>query len=361
MKQGYLKFSDERNRRFSIKTEIFSDNDTKKVYKYAIFDEGKEHLQHVFDSQIMLKKYYPEVEICQAWKMDDRLEFEFVEGNLLLDCYVTAMHEGNVAEYERLLKFHKSIACGSDENQCDFQESEAFKAWFGSADAYKGTQGMVYSNFDAIAGNVILRGEKPVFIDYEWTMDFVMPQELVVYHCVYDAYLHHPELEEFYPFEKVLDCLEITTDRETLDESYQHFFDYVICDEEGRSYGKDKYLCLKSTFATEYLLEEWQKCAAEWKAAVQANEQLDKELAHAHEEWQKCAAEWENAVKANTELDGELRRLCDECTKSANIVQELSAKQEALQEQYNVLQTQYQNVVNSKWWKLRNKIKREKE
>lgn len=361
MKQGFLKFSDERNKRFSIRTHICSGDSTKTVYKYPVFAEGMEHLQHMYDSQTMLKKYYPDVEICKAWKMNDKLEFEFVEGELLLDCYVKAVKNGNMDEYERLLDFHKEIICGCDENQCDFEGSDAFTLWFGNADAYKGKKGMVYSNFDAIAGNIVLRNEKPVFIDYEWTMDFIMPQDLVVYHCMYDAYLHHPEFEEFYPVCKAMEHLGIAVEREKLEENYQHFFNYVISDEEGRSYGRDKYSCLKNAFRTDYILEEWEKCAAQWKAAAQANEQLDAELAHAREEWQKCAKEWENAVHANAELDGELKRLCEECTRSADMVRTMSAQKDALQEQYNMLQTQYQNVINSKWWKLRCKIKREKE
>lgn len=361
MKQGFLKFSDERNKRFSIKTWVGFHNGKKVVYKYPVYKEGMEHIQHIFDSQKPLKTYFPDVEVCTAKKAGDKLEFEFVEGDLLLDCYEKALKNHNAAEYEKLLLFHKSIICGSKENQCDFQVSDAFQEWFGSADAYKGAQGMVYSNFDAIAGNVIIRDNKPVFIDYEWTMDFVMPKDLVIYHCIYDAYLHYPELEAFYPISKVLEYLGISSKREDLEAGYRHFYDFVICDEQGRSYGKDKYQCLKTVFKTEHILEEWEKCANQWKAAIKANEQTNKELEHAREEWEMCATEWKNAVKANAELDQKLQHVCGEHTKSLETINNLNAEYGFLQEQYDELQTQYQNVINSRWWRLRNKIKGVKE
>lgn len=41
MKLNYLKYSDERNRRFSIRTEVVNEEGKKTVYKEAIFPEGK--------------------------------------------------------------------------------------------------------------------------------------------------------------------------------------------------------------------------------------------------------------------------------------------------------------------------------
>ena len=40
MKLNYLKYSDERNRRFSIRTEVVNEEGKKTVYKEAIFPEG---------------------------------------------------------------------------------------------------------------------------------------------------------------------------------------------------------------------------------------------------------------------------------------------------------------------------------
>lgn len=350
MKKGYLKFSDERNKKFSIKTEITGESGEKTVSKQAVYAEGKAHLEHIYQSQKKLKQYYPDVEICRAWLLDYKLEFEFVQGELLLDCYATAVKNGDIAEYEKLLQYHKNIICGNESNQCTFEKSEEFEAWFGDSDAYQGTKGMVYSNFDAIAGNVIIRDNKPVFIDYEWTMDFVMPQDLVVYHCVYDAYLHHPEFESFYPFEKVLKYLCITADVRQLETSYKHFFDYVVSDADGRSYSKDKYRCLKIAHKTEHILKEWQHCAEAWKSAVEANDRLQEELAYTKKEWEKCADEWKYAAETNESLHEELKRVCDECTKNADKIIDLSTR-------YSKLQEQYDAIVNSNWWKFGNKIK----
>ena len=344
MNLNYLKYSDERNKRFSIKTEILLKGREKIVRKQAVFPEGQEHIDNMYYTQIQLKKYYPEVEICSAKKNGNSIEFEFIEGDMLYDKYRDAVKSNDISAYEALLKYHYNIICGSEQNKCNFETSEKFKEWFGEDSDYKNLEGLEYSNFDAIATNIIIRKDNPVFIDYEWVMNFTMPKELVVYHCIKDGYLHNPDFERFYSFQKVLILFEFKTKEEVLEKSYKQFFNYVITNEDGKSYIKNKYQCLKTARPVSEILKEWEKCAEEWKKAVEANQELDKRLKYVNTEWEKCAEEWKKAVEANQELDSQLKYSNEENQRLNMIINEMS--------------TELDEIKNSKAWRLINKIKK---
>ncbi len=274
MKVDYIKFSDERNKRFSIKTIVRPEG----VYKEAIFPEGKAHVEKMLKTQKELKKYYSKAELCPVRPEGKGIVFDFIQGETLLEQYKSAVSKGDKAFYEELLKLHKELVCGDESNACTFEAGEEFRSWFGEAEAYEHGKGLKYSNFDAIASNIIFREGNPVFIDYEWVMEFVMPQDLVIYHCVKDSYIHVPELEEFYPLEKAMEFLGVSTDVEAMEKSYKAFYEYVVCDENGRSYAKDKFLCLKPMYDPAFVMGEWQMCAREWTKSVEIVNILNAEL-----------------------------------------------------------------------------------
>ena len=378
MKLNYLKYSDERNRRFSIRTEVVNEEGKKTVYKEAIFPEGKEHIEKMQLFYDRLKEYYSEVEMCPARKQGDGVEFAFIEGENLSDRYGRIAQSGDTAAYEELLTYHRKLICGDAKNSCVFETGAEFEKWFGDADGYTGKKGLVYANFDAIASNIILKDDTPYFIDYEWVMEFKIPKDLAVYHCIRDGYMHNPELEQFYPFHKVMEFLGIESSEEVLEQSYCHFYDYVISDEQGRSYAKDKYCCLKNIRKIDEVMKEWEKCADNWKAAVAANQDLEEKLKNAKAEWQKCADEWEKSVQANKEceqnwraalqanenLEKELEsakaewlNCANEWKKSVETVQNLERDLKDLSARHDQLEIQYQTIINTKTWRAHEKIK----
>lgn len=348
MKCGYIKYSDERNKNFSIKTVCSTENNVNTVKKFPIYEEGIAHLDKMYAAQEKLKKYYTDVYICKAWKDKEALEFEFITGKMLLDKYKKAVKNNDIAEYEKILRYHKKLICGNEQNKCNFTESPEFNEWFGDGAAYNGKEGLKFSNFDAIASNIIMRGEEPVFIDYEWTIDFVIPKDLAIYHCINDGYIHNMDFEEFYPMSKVFELLNITTDKNVLSNSYNHFFEYVISDKDGHSYAKDKYQCIKLSHSISTIMEEWQKCADEWKKAAEANNNLTKELATANIEWEKCANEWKNAVVANKEMN---RLLFEALSRAENA-------ENAINSEYLPMKQEYEYVANTKVWKVVRKTKK---
>ena len=247
MSVEFIKFSDERSRKYCIETRIEQNEEGKKVIKSAIFPEGKKHLQNVLHYSKILQDAFPGVEICPVEIKNDELCFDFIDGRLMTDLYLEAVENDDREKYAQLLKYHKELILGSESNQIIFEESEDSREWFGNLEEFEGKPGLKISNFDAIAGNIIIKDQKPVFIDYEWVFESVLPTDLVVYHCIRDMYLHCEQFEDFFPLKEALAFLELSCRTQQLEDAYKKFFNHVIEDEDGKSFALMKFMCLKKT------------------------------------------------------------------------------------------------------------------
>ena len=408
MVTGLIKFSDERNKRFSIKTIVDRHCQPPVVRKECIYEEGRKHIKNIYDYQKGLKEYFPNVNICNAYLKDDGIiEFDYLDGTSLEDEYIKAAINSDKNRFEEILEKHKEIILGGENNQCEFSENQDYDEWFGTGEKYYGKAALKYANFDAIPSNIICVNDVPYFIDYEWVMEFTMPLDLVIYNCIDNLYMKNRFVQDFYPEEKALEYMGVNTDVDVLKKSYMHFFDYIICDGEGNSYAKDKITCLKKKETLPQIREEWEKCANEWKNSVEIIEQKedelatanrewqncanewkktvealgkkDKELANANREWQNCANEWKKAVAIVEQKDEELatanrewQNCADEWKKSVQIINqrdesiaELRRMLDAVKEEKTIVEKEksdyrdkYEAIINSKSWRMVSKVKR---
>lgn len=241
----YQKFSDERRKKYCISTTIVKDEKKRKVIKEAIFPEGIDHLNNILHYSESLGKVYPDIKICPVEKKENRLYFQFIEGRLLSELYYEAVEKNDRAGFIKLLKMHKKIVIGNEENSVKFAESEQSRFWLGNLSSFEGKPALAYSNFDAIAGNIIIQNNIPVFIDYEWVFEFPVPTDIVVYHCILDAYLHNESFEKLIPISEALDILDIVSDMDKMKIAYERFFKNVIEEDDGSSFALMKNLCLK--------------------------------------------------------------------------------------------------------------------
>lgn len=247
MRSKYIKFSDERNRKYSIETRFEQRNGVEKVIKSAIYPQGQKHIRNILHYAEILRSAYPNVTICPVEEIDGELCFDYIDGESLANLYARAAKQENVREIYRLLNQHKEIVLGGKDNQVPFIESEESREWFGILSDFDGQPGLKVSNYDAIASNIIMHGGRPVFIDYEWVFECVLPAELVLYHCIRDEYFHNEKLQEIVPLEKALSVLGIVKDAKKMDQAYKNFFAKVIHDDNGKSFAEMKFVCLKET------------------------------------------------------------------------------------------------------------------
>lgn len=363
MKKLMMKFSDERNRRFSIKTTIALDDSGKKyVLKEAAFPEGQGHLNSILYFHDLLTENYPSVTICPLEKRQDTLWFAFITGESLEDKYRRAFELKDREKFLDLARFHRELIVGRPENICEFHAYGDFERIFGEAEPFEGLAGLAVSNFDATAGNIICRGEEPVFIDYEWVFDKPLPRDLVIYHCIRDVYFHIPKMEEFFPLSEIMRELEISTDIQVMENAYRRFHSYVVKEADGRSFGAMKAFALKGTRDIQQLEAEidhlrqeladahknWQECADNWKASVKANEEI--------------SAYWQESSRANFQLGQQINKLQEQLAEKdghhQEHVRQLEAAVQEQARQSEVWRVAYETVINSKTWRAANKVKR---
>lgn len=378
MKPLYIKFSDERNKKYSIKTIIAKDEEQKYVIKEPIFPEGIEHIDNIVRYAELLKQYYNNVEICPVQKVENKLIFHFISGKSLLDCYQECLEKKDVEEYKKLLQYHTDCVIGSEENRCIFHNTPESERVFGVLDFLDGAEGIKVANFDATASNILVCDTKPVFIDYEWVCEFPIPQELAVYHCIRDSYLHLPELEQFFSLQEAMRFLEIKSEVTKLEEAYVNFFKNVIREENGQSFAEKKITCLKEKRTIKEYIEdnhyahaEWQKCAENWKESCEANDRLHEENKNIRIEWEKCAKNWEEVSKENERLVEENQKIRKEweqcaknwkgsCEENERLKQEntnLHIELEEYMQKYQILKQEYDAIVNSRSWKVISALK----
>lgn len=341
MRKILVKFSDERNRKYSIRTTIAEDEKTNQrfVIKENVYPEGKEHLKNIIYFSKVLKKAYPDVNICPVREMEDQgICFDFIEGVSLEEKYRQCLIKNSKEDMEKLLLSHQELALGARSNLCAFEVTDRFKEVFGMDFGEGEKKALKISNFDAIPSNVIFQNDVPTFIDYEWVYEFAVPVDLVVYHCVREAYDHIKGLEEFYSLKAAMDLLKVSTDLEVLEAAYEKFYSYVICENDGSSYALCKNLNLKGR----------KKCDEDTLKYI---EKLKWDIMFFEKNWKE-------ACQAAAVVNQRVAKL-----ESEEIHHRMHVKQleDAVQEQARQAENYriaYETVINSRTWRLASKLKR---
>ncbi len=181
MRKIYCKATEQRRRKFQIYTSIVEDNGERYVTKEAVFEEGKEHISHIFDNYTVLNSLHPG-KVVEAKRIEDQIRFPFIEG-LQYEEGLEALFASSGAEdrQQRALSEWKQFIIGKEENIVPFDNHQRFQEIFGDGSLLLGDAALKITNFDCIAENIIVtdRGER--FIDYEWVFDFPIPLDLCIF------------------------------------------------------------------------------------------------------------------------------------------------------------------------------------
>ena len=248
MRKVLVKFCDERRKEFCMKTIIWKDGESMKVSKEAIYPEGKETIMHMFTDSQLLTEIYPEVEICPAKLNNNVLWFEFIEGVEFEEIIYNAALKENKIEFINILNSFFNIMDSVPDNRTVFQTTNEFEQRFGTGIYFNGFPALKKSNYDMIPGNIIIRRGKPVLIDYEWTMEFPIPLDLLKYHALRELYIHYEELEAFLPLDDIMKEMGILVERKYLEDAYWRFLEYVSGDLNEYNFSSMKHSCLQNIY-----------------------------------------------------------------------------------------------------------------
>lgn len=184
----FSKYSNDRNVRFKIHTDILEDESGKRyVRKVGMTEEGKSHLKAMSEKAQKLSELYRgsifEINTCM-YDSEGVLELEYVQGKTLEDMLDHWLTRGKKEQFEKLIAMYgnavRKLATEAFEPCTEYYEV------FGT-DAYvpQDALAMSCSNVDMIFPNLIENGEKWIVLDYEWTFAMKVPVDFILYRAIH--------------------------------------------------------------------------------------------------------------------------------------------------------------------------------
>ncbi len=247
----YSKYSNERAKRFCIRTDIVvDDTGEKKVYKHALTPEARTHVAQIATFCRRLNEAYKDsaISFCRCIPETEQPEptyvtFPFLAGVSLQDVLKQAVETKDEGQIECILgEYIRRI--GESGGESSFAVTEEFETVFGplgkEADAIFAKAGkyakvsarisdidMILSNLFLTEGDVAASDASWQVIDYEWTFDFPVPKGFLIYRGLYFAYyqvLYHTD----WSLKRLLAMAGITDEEATLYQRMEeHFQKYM--------------------------------------------------------------------------------------------------------------------------------------
>lgn len=234
----YSKYSNERAERFCIRTDIVELEDkTKAVYKHALKAEGQTHIENIRQSCIRLSAAYtdPQISFCPCDLEETSIRFPFLEGETLQDILERKVFNKERDAIGRILTDYRSRIL-KDGGKQTFYVTEEFTEVFGNVSPAWEMESAKVSDIDMIFSNILVeRQENGIdpenlcwnVIDYEWTFDFPVPKDFLIYRAFYFAYyqvLHDTE----WTFEELMRLAQITEPMQQIFKGMEeHFQNYL--------------------------------------------------------------------------------------------------------------------------------------
>lgn len=220
-----IKFNSDRDERYQIRTDIFLEDGKKIVRKVPETSAAEEHIKEIFHNQEILLKSYPNCDICPASLNGKELKFEFIDGISLGKRYRQIMLTNDKKAFWNLVDIQVDLIKGKQENEGVFSPSVEYEKIFGNGEIFQGDLALCNVNFEATPNNIIFRNEtnKPVFIDYEWVFPFLIPLNLILYHCiVMPLTFFRSDFKGFVTRDELMTYLNIEK-REAVEKAWRHF------------------------------------------------------------------------------------------------------------------------------------------
>lgn len=183
----YVKFSNERDDRFSLRTEICeSGKYARFVRKIPETKKAEAHIRNLENIERELTGLYEkegmELNYCKLEKEGVRLEY--LEGTTLEERLDSLLAEGEFQKLEELLFFYlKKIQSIHSRNV--FSRTPEFVKVFGDVEPEGELRCGGISNIDLVPANILIQQDRVVVLDYEWTFRFPVPCNFILYRMIH--------------------------------------------------------------------------------------------------------------------------------------------------------------------------------
>lgn len=198
----YSKYSDDRAPEFAIRTDIIiNEKNEKKVCKKASYQEGITHIKNMYYYYKELNKEFEDGKLLfnKCCLEGEKLILEFLEGETLRDRIENFIAD---KEFDKIYKTLSEYICYIKSKATEnFVITEEFKKVFGRVDETKldgmfdTAKSLKVSDIDMIPANIIINDNWNV-IDYEWTFDFPIPVNYIIYRILFFTFHQNTKCEE---------------------------------------------------------------------------------------------------------------------------------------------------------------------
>lgn len=160
---AYVKYSNDRAPKYSIRTEISDTKEGRIVRKFPCSEEAKEHLRNIYHSYELLKERYQgsglKINPCCLHEEEGFAEFPYEKGVTLAELMDRCLEQEDMDGFERLFdRYYQLISYGEEHPVADY---------------------------DLIFSNILVDGESWTAIDYEWTVSGQVPASEIAFRAVY--------------------------------------------------------------------------------------------------------------------------------------------------------------------------------
>ncbi|MGN0145267.1 MAG: class I SAM-dependent methyltransferase [Clostridium sp.] len=180
----YSKYSNERAKKFQIRTDIIEDKGTKYVVKKPCSSEAENHIKNMYDYYLHQSQTYEEagVSLNKCINKNSVLEFQYIKGQTLENMLDKFLDNEDYSSLIRTIKKYSEIVRKVLIEE-DFKYTEEFKNIFGNVNLSKSLKSGKISNIDLVFNNIIVSDRWNV-IDYEWIFNFPIPINYIIYRAI---------------------------------------------------------------------------------------------------------------------------------------------------------------------------------
>ena len=177
----YSKYSNQRNAKYAIRTDILETETERVVRKYPDSKDASAHIKNIYTIYQKLSEIFSGscMRANRAELNEEYIQFEYLEGTSLVDIMNEYAQEDMSQFMEQIKLFADTIR--TVYVQKPFVADERFQEVFGEVVLPEGMASAQYVDIDLTFSNIVVKKDIWTVIDYEWTFDFLVPIDFVLW------------------------------------------------------------------------------------------------------------------------------------------------------------------------------------
>ncbi len=209
----YVKLNSDRNKKFQISTVVCDIDGERMVYKQALNEESKKHLQEMYQYGCRAHSDAWSTLTPQLETDNSCLKYKWIHGDSYDKYFEKCIDDKNIEGMIREVLRVKDTFLNRTQDICPYQNDIFCRVFSNPMDDKTEVFPCVSSgNIDIILSNIFEVENKPCVIDYEWNFDCPIPVEYIMWRIVDALYSEHKELSRVIALEEFQKKLGIRLD-----------------------------------------------------------------------------------------------------------------------------------------------------